>query len=152
MNLFSPVTGLVRLLAEVPDEAFAGGLLGEGIAVEVEDGLESFEVLAPADGLLSVVAEAGHAFGMTLDDGVEILVHVGLDTVELDGDGFTRLQTEGARIAAGTPVLRVDALKVRAAGKTLTTPLVVCTPQEGMRLVASSGAAVQAGRNILLSY
>ena len=152
MNLFSPVTGVVRLLAEVPDEAFAGGMLGEGIAVEVEEGITAFDVVAPADGLLSVIADAGHAFGMTLDDGTEILVHVGLDTVELAGEGFTRLQTEGARIKAGTPVLRVDALKVRAAGKPLTTPLVVCSPELKLKLAASPESAVQAGRNILLSY
>ena len=103
-KLVAPVSGRVMDLSEVPDEIFADKMVGEGIAIEATDDL----VVAPADGEITLIFKTNHAFGMILDNDVEVLVHIGLDTISLGGAGFKRLVAEGERVKAGDPILKVD--------------------------------------------
>lgn len=121
VRLRQPLEGEVVSLAEVPDEAFSQGLLGPGLAIRPSGN----EVVAPADATVVTFAGAGHAIGLALDDGTELLIHVGIDTVKLDGAGLTPLVREGDRVSAGTPLLRIDLSAIEAAGYSTVTPIVV---------------------------
>lgn len=127
MNVLAPISGKAVSLTEVPDEVFAQGMAGEGVAI-VPDG--GGEVLAPVSGTLVKLFEGGHAFGIEADDGVEMIVHIGLDTIELRGTGFERLATEGDRVEAGQPVVSFDLEEVKNAGYDPITPVVVTNPQD----------------------
>ena len=121
LKLRQPVPGTVVALDTVPDKTFADGLLGSGVAIEPSVGT----VVAPADGTLEMVFKTGHAVALVLDGGEELLIHVGLDTVEMKGEGFQILTQKGARVTAGTPLLKFDIAKIKAAGHPTVTPVVV---------------------------
>ena len=127
MRLLAPVSGTAVPLSEVPDEVFAEGMAGEGGAIVPAAGSEA---VAPASGTLVKLFEGGHAFGIETDEGVELIVHVGLDTIELRGAGFERLATEGDRVEAGQPIVRFDLEEIRAAGYDPVTPVVVTNADE----------------------
>ena len=120
-ELFSPLAGTVIPLSEVPDAVFASGALGGGIAVVPSEGL----VVAPTDATVVTVFESKHAISLRADSGAEILIHVGLDTVKLQGAPFEALVTNGQHVAAGDPLLKVDLEAIRSAGYDTTTPVVV---------------------------
>jgi len=121
LRLRQPVAGTVRPLSEVPDEMFAAGTMGPGIAIDPTGDT----IVAPADGTVASIFPTGHAIGLALDDGTELLIHVGIDTVSLKGEGFTTLVAAGDRVTAGTPLLRFDAAGIRAAGLSAVTPIIV---------------------------
>ena len=127
MQMLAPVTGRAVPLSEVPDEVFAEGMAGEGGAIVPA---ESGEAVAPASGTLVKLFEGGHAFGIETDEGVELIVHVGLDTIELRGTGFEKLATEGDRVEAGQPIVRFDLDEITNAGYDPITPVVVTNPDE----------------------
>ena len=108
-------------LSEVPDEMFADGTMGPGVAIDPTGDVIS----APADGRVESVFPTGHAIGLRLDDGTELLIHVGIDTVAMKGDGFETLVTAGQRVTAGEPLVRFDRAKIVAAGLSPITPIVV---------------------------
>ncbi|AVK64021.1 PTS beta-glucoside transporter subunit EIIBCA [Lactobacillus sp. CBA3606] len=120
-RLNSPVTGQVLSLNEVKDEVFASGAMGKGIAIEPTDGV----LVAPADGTIALVFPTGHAIGLNTDDGAELLMHIGMDTVELDGKGFETLVSQGDTVKMGQPLVRFDIKAIQAAGFSVTTPIVV---------------------------
>lgn len=120
-SLVAPITGRMIPLEDVPDKVFSSGALGEGVGFEPEKGV----ICAPCDGKISMIAETLHAFGMESESGTEILVHIGLDTVNLSGKGFTKLAEEGQTVKKGTPVLSVDLESMREKGITMTTPMVI---------------------------
>ncbi len=121
VRLRQPVAGTVVPLSSVPDPTFADGIMGPGLAIEPSGDT----VVAPADGTVGHVFDTGHAVAIVLADGAEVLVHVGIDTVEMKGDGFTTLVETGQSVTAGTPLLRFDLEKIRAAGHPAITPVVV---------------------------
>ncbi len=121
VRLRQPVMGTLVPLDQVPDKTFADGLLGAGIAIEPSVGT----VVAPADATVAMVFKTGHAIALILDSGEELLIHVGLDTVEMKGDGFEPLVDKGQRVTAGTPLLNFDLAKIRAAGHPTVTPVVI---------------------------
>ena len=127
MQLLAPVSGTAVPLSEVPDEVFAEGMAGDGGAIVPS---RAGEALAPASGTLVKLFEGGHAFGIETDEGVELIVHVGLDTIELRGAGFEKLATEGDRVEAGQPIVRFDLEEIRAGGYDPVTPVVVTNPDE----------------------
>ena len=127
MIVLAPVSGRVVPLAEVPDEVFAQGMAGEGGAIVPG---ESGEAVAPVSGTLVKLFEGGHAFGIEADGGVELIVHVGLDTIEMRGGGFERLAVEGDRVEAGQPVVRFDLDEIRSSGYDPVTPVVVTNPED----------------------
>ena len=110
-TVLQPVKGRVISYEDIPDETFASGVLGTGVGVEPTDEL----VVAPFDGVISSVAESQHAVGVE-SNGMEMLIHVGVDTVQMNGDGFTCLVKEGDEVKAGQPLIRFDRAKIRAAG------------------------------------
>ena len=121
VRLKQPVDGTVVPLSAVPDAMFAQGTMGPGLAVDPTGDT----VVAPADATVASVFPTGHAIGLALDDGTELLIHVGIDTVNLQGDGFETLVSAGQKVQEGTPLLRFDAGKIRAAGLSAVTPVIV---------------------------
>ena len=117
----SPLEGKAVALSEVPDPIFAAGKLGEGVAVEPT----GTTVVAPAAGKVAATYPSGHAVGLKLDNGVELLVHVGLDTVNLDGEGFTVKVKKGDQVAAGDTLIEFDPAVIKKAGYPLITPVIV---------------------------
>ncbi|PKK39394.1 PTS system, beta-glucoside-specific IIB component [Clostridiaceae bacterium JG1575] len=142
----APVTGQCVDLKQVPDEMFSQRLMGDGVAVDPEDGL----FVAPADGELTMVFKTGHAYGMQLDKKVEILVHIGIDTVELNGDGFEVLAQQGQKVKKGTPIVQANLALIRERGYNPITPIIVTLPEtmEGTkeeRVLEKKQGSVRAG-------
>ncbi len=121
VSLRQPVEGAVVPLADVPDPMFADGTMGPGLAVDPSGDT----VVAPADATVVSLFPTGHAIGLMLEDGTEVLIHIGIDTVSLKGDGFEALVAAGDVVTAGTPLIRFDADKIRAAGLSPITPVIV---------------------------
>ncbi len=117
----APMSGTLLPLSEVPDAAFAAGKVGKGAAIDPDGDT----VVAPADGKVMVTFPTGHAVGLKLDNGLQILVHIGVDTVNMDGKGFEFLVAKGDHVTAGTPLVRFDRDAIVAAGYSPVTPVLV---------------------------
>ena len=139
------LNGTVVPLADVKDEAFASGALGDGIAIEPTDG----ELVAPADGEISSTFETHHAVGMTTADGAELLMHIGIDTVKLGGKHFTYLVNEGDKVRKGQPLIRFDIEAIKAEGYPVTTPLIVCNTDDYAAVAAKASGTVKQGDALL---
>ena len=139
------LNGTVVPLAEVKDEAFASGALGDGIAIEPIDG----ELVAPADGEISSTFETHHAVGMTTVDGAELLMHIGIDTVKLGGKHFTYLVNEGDKVKKGQPLIRFELEAIKAEGYPVITPLIVCNTDDYAAVAAKASGAVKQGDALL---
>ncbi|AMC94320.1 PTS glucose transporter subunit IIA [Erysipelothrix larvae] len=121
LELYAPITGKAVALENVPDPVFAQKMMGEGIAFEPQTNI----YVAPADGKITMIAPTKHAFGLTLNDGTEILVHIGMDTVNLNGEGFEVLVKQDASVKKGTPIIKADLELFRSKGIPTITPLIV---------------------------
>jgi len=141
MRVLAPISGRAVPLAEVPDEVFAEGMAGQGCAIVPE---ASGEAVAPVSGVLVKLFEGGHAFGIATDGGIEMIVHLGLDTIELRGRGFERIATEGDRVEAGQPIVRFDLDEIRAGNYDPVTPVLV-TNDEDHPVTGVRTGEVQAG-------
>ena len=142
----APFSGTLVPLSEVPDETFASGVLGEGIAIEPSDGL----FCSPVDGTVETIAETKHAIGFAADNGLEILVHVGLETVSLNGEGFEILVKEGDKVKAGQPVAKADLALIRERGLKTITSLVLTGGADEKELHCADGLAT-AGKTPVLT-
>lgn len=146
-SLSAFLTGKTVAIENVPDQAFASKALGDGIAIEPTDNI----LLAPADGTISVVMEgSNHAVGMVLGNGVEVLLHVGLDTVGMNGEGFTMHVQQGQQVKQGDKLITFDPVKIRAAGHPTTTMLVI-TDDNGKSMTFHPGLEVKAGQDQVVS-
>ena len=139
------LNGTVVSLADVKDEAFASGVLGDGIAIEPCDG----ELVAPADGEISSTFETHHAVGMTTADGAELLMHIGIDTVKLGGKHFTYLVNEGDKVKKGQPLIRFELEAIKAEGYPVTTPVIVCNTDDYAAVAAKASGTVKQGDALL---
>ena len=119
--IISPMDGNIIELEKVPDEVFSKGLSGDGMAIIPSSGT----VVAPIEGVVSRIFPTNHAFLISNKSGLEIMVHIGLDTVELRGEGFERLVEEGAKVSAGTPIVSVDLDYLENKGKKTITPILI---------------------------
>lgn len=119
-NFQAPITGITKKLSDIEDKGFASGAMGEGFAIEMQDG----KVVAPFSGEVMVCFPTGHAYGLKSNDGKEILIHIGMDTVELDGKGFDVKVQAGQKIKQGDVLVNVDIDYVKSQGKSLVTPIV----------------------------
>jgi len=143
--VLAPVAGKVVTLADVADKVFASKALGEGLGIVPTDG----HIVAPVAGVMVTVADTGHAFGIKTDDGVEVLVHVGIDTVRLDGKGFDVDVSKDQRVEAGDLLARVDLDAVKAAGYDTTTVVTVINTMAMSSVAPRTSAQVVAGDPII---
>ncbi len=143
----APLSGRIIPLEEIPDQVFSQGVLGEGVGIEPTDNV----VLAPADGEVSTVMEdSGHACGLLLDNGVELLIHVGMDTVSMGGDGFQLHVKEGDRVRLGDKLITFDPEKIRRAGHPTTTAFVVTEPAD-FTFTFHTNQTAQAGKTTVIT-
>lgn len=127
-SIYAPVTGTTLELEQVNDVVFSEKLVGVGIAIR-PDAADDLDILAPADGTIVNILTGNHAFFMKTDDGVELLVHYGLNSVKLKGEGFTRVAGIGQPVKCGDVVLRVDNRVLAQHQISTVTPVVVVSPE-----------------------
>ena len=144
----APLSGKILPIEEVPDEVFSQGFLGEGVGIDPT----SNTVVAPADAVVStVMEESRHAVGLRLDNGAELLIHVGMDTVEMKGDGFVYHIREGQRVHTGDPLITFDPEKIKAAGHPIITAFVVSDPGDTSPTF-TTGMEAKAGETAVMQF
>lgn len=131
--VWSPVKGEVLELQQVEDAAFSAGILGKGCAIVPTEG----EIYAPVDGVLTTLFPTKHALGITSDDGVEVLIHIGLNTVQLNGEGFTAHVQQGARVSRGQHLLSFDLADVKSKGYCLQTPVIITNTKDYLEILST---------------
>ena len=141
----APLSGRAVPLTEIPDEVFSQRVLGDGIAIIPEDG----KLLSPVDGEVTTVAETLHAYGFASEDGLDILVHVGLETVSLKGQGFKAHVQPGDKVKKGDLIAEVDLDFLKAQGLNTVTPVLVCDGADGMQMDMTTGK-VTAGKDMAI--
>lgn len=147
-TLVTPISGKVIPLSEVPDPVFAQKMAGDGIAIDSTGDV----ITAPADGKLSLFFKTNHAIGMTLPNGIELLIHVGIDTVKLNGKGFERLADEGRNVKCGDVLLKIDRGFIISQGYSLITPILITNTDILKNIKYKTGFNAVAGKNVILSY
>ena len=145
MNIFAPIDGDAISLSHVSDEVFSQGMLGKGVAIRPSKG----RVVSPVNGVMTLVFETKHAVTLVTDDGVEILIHVGLDTVNLKGEHFTAFVNQGDKVNIGDELLAFDIAGITAAGYDTTTPIVICNSDDFKSIEILTSGAVKQGDKIL---
>ena len=144
----APLSGRVIPMEEIPDQVFSQGILGEGVGIEPTGNV----VVAPADATVcSVIEDSRHAVGLTLDNGAELLIHVGIDTVSMNGDGFQLHVKEGDRVRLGDQLITFDPEKIRAAGHPTTTAFLVTDPGD-LTPTFETNVDAQAGRTVVIRF
>lgn len=143
--LYAPVTGRIRALTRIKDPVFSSEVLGKGCAIEPSCG----EVVAPADGIVKKIAKTCHAVSLLCDNGLEVLIHVGMDTVELKGKGYELFVQAGDHVQKGQLLFRFDLQAIAAAGYTLTTPVIVTNSSRFARIEPLLSGRVTAGQQLL---
>jgi len=144
--LVSPLKGIIKNLSSVKDEAFSTGALGRGVAIEPTEG----RIIAPVDGTLTTFFPTGHAIGITSDNGVEILIHVGMDTVKLEGKYFTPKVKQGEHIKAGQLLLEFDIKAIEAEGYSLITPVVITNSDTYLDVVETDKKNIDYKEDLLI--
>lgn len=146
--LTAPLNGTVVALEDVPDPVFSSGAVGKGAGIEPSDGA-SIKVVAPADGSVVVAPSSGHAYGLALDNGLEILIHVGIDTVNLEGKGFDVKVGKGDRVKAGQTLVVVDRAVIEEAGYKLVTPVLVTNYMNFAEVEVIANGSIKAGTDLI---
>ncbi len=136
IEVLAPVSGKVIPLEEVNDAVFSQKMVGDGIAIIPSQ--ETF--VAPFDGKLTKLFPTLHAYSLQHSSGVEVIIHIGIDTVELAGDGFEALATEGTMLKAGDPIIKADLKKIQALGKEIVTPIVISNMAKYTKLIKKDGS------------
>ena len=144
-ELVSPLDGELLPLSEVKDEVFSSGAMGEGVAIEPSQGV----LHAPANGRVVMTFPTGHAIGMKTKDGAEILMHIGMDTVNLQGKGFETLVDKGDEVKAGDELVKFDIDEIHSAGYIVTTPIVVTNSKDYEKVSVVCQGEVKVGQEIL---
>ncbi|MEK5271139.1 PTS glucose transporter subunit IIA [Aeribacillus sp. FSL K6-8394] len=148
-EIFSPMYGEVISLSEVPDPVFAQKMMGDGIAVIPKDG----KVVSPVKGQIIQVFPTKHAIGIRTKHGLEILIHVGLDTVELNGEGYEVTVSEGQKVKIGDPIMNVDIEFIEKNNKEIVTPIIITNSAEKTeKIVVREAGEIQRGEYILKCY
>ncbi|MBS5244203.1 MAG: glucose PTS transporter subunit IIA [Actinomyces graevenitzii] len=146
--LTAPLNGTVVALEDVPDPVFSSGAVGKGAGIEPSDGA-SIKVVAPADGSVVVAPSSGHAYGLALDNGLEILIHVGIDTVNLEGKGFDVKVGKGDRVKAGQTLVVVDRAVIEEAGYKLVTPVLVTNYMNFAEVEVIASGDIETGADLV---
>ena len=145
IELCSPLTGEAVELSGVPDPVFAEKMVGDGIAIKPTSGT----VVAPCDGKVVQIFPTNHAVGIETSTGLDLLIHIGIDTVELKGDGFKRLVEEGEPVKKGQPILEVDLKRIEELGKSIISPFIITNADE-VEFKEYKMGEVQAGETVVL--
>ncbi|AIY83737.1 MAG: PTS glucose transporter subunit IIA [Clostridium baratii] len=148
LNFVAPVDGKTMDLSEVPDPVFAQKMAGDGLAIDATGDI----IVAPCDGDLTLVFKTKHAFAMTLDNGIELLVHIGIETVSLNGEGFEQLAEAGTKVKAGTPIIKIDREFIKSKNLPLVTPILITNPDVVKSMDAKTGLDAKAGETVVLEY
>lgn len=143
--MYAPIKGTVVARESIPDAVFASGALGDGVGIEPECG----EVLAPCDGEIVTVTETKHAVGIMGPDGMELLIHVGIDTVKMNGEGFDVKVDVGEQVKKGQKLLTFDIEKIKAAGYSTTTAVLVTNSGDYPNYRVVKTGATEAGEEII---
>ncbi|GAA3334294.1 hypothetical protein GCM10020331_101700 [Ectobacillus funiculus] len=141
----SPLTGAIKALNKVDDQVFASEAMGKGIAIEPTIG----KVFAPVDGVVSILFPTGHAIGITSEEGAEILIHVGIDTVQLEGKYFSPKVQQGDRVKKGDLLVEFDIEKIKEAGYQITTPVIITNTNQYMEIVETNQQRIEAKEGLL---
>jgi PTS system beta-glucosides-specific IIC component len=144
-EIAAPIKGKILPLSEITDEAFSSEAMGKGIAIEPSEG----KVYAPADGEVTTFFPTGHAIGLTASNGAEILIHVGMDTVEMKGDGFTPKVNQGDMVKCGDLLLEFDIEKIKAAGHPTATPIVITNSDDFADVLPIGEGEAQVGDKLI---
>mgnify|MGYP003312296026 CR=1 FL=1 len=144
VTIVSPVNGKAVPITEVPDPVFADKILGEGIAVIPEDGI----FLCPVDGEVASVAESLHAIGFSTEEGLEVLMHIGLDTVKLNGEGFTLHVKVGDKVKKGDLIAEVNLDFIKEQGLNTITPVIICDGADDKQIAFREGN-IEAGKTVI---
>lgn len=145
IELCAPITGRVVDLSEVPDPVFAEKMVGDGVAIYPTGN----KVVAPCDGKVVQIFPTNHAVGIETTSGVDLLIHVGIDTVELKGEGFKRMVEEGTVVKKGDVLLEMDLEKIKAAGKPIITPFII-TNADAVTITNRELTEVVAGQTVTM--
>ena len=146
--LVAPVSGKAMPLSEVPDPVFAEKLAGDGMAIMAEGDT----IVAPADGEVTLIFKTKHAFAMTLENGLELLVHIGLETVSLDGEGFEQLVEQGVKVKAGTPLIKINREFILSKGLSLATPVLITNVDAAKSITPVESGEVVAGKTTVVNF
>jgi PTS system beta-glucosides-specific IIC component len=141
----SPISGNLKAIEDATDETFASKLLGKGIVIMPESG----KIIAPVTGTVETIFPSGHAIGIVSNTGIEILIHIGIDTVELEGDGFKSLVKKGQKIVQGEKILEVDLEKVKEAGYSIESLVTVTNTNQYLDVISEQPGKIKAGEKIL---
>lgn len=145
IELCAPLTGEAVDLSEVPDPVFSEKMVGDGIAIKPTKGT----VVAPCDGKVVQIFSTNHAVGIETNIGVDLLIHIGIDTVELKGEGFKRLVEEGENVKKGQPILEVNLERIEELGKPIISPFII-TNMDQVEIKEYKKGQVQAGESTVL--
>lgn len=145
VEIYAPISGTIVNIEDVPDVVFSEKIVGDGIAIRPTGN----KIVAPVDGVIGRIFETNHAFSIESKDGVELFVHFGIDTVELKGEGFTRIVQEGHQVKRGETIIEFDLASLEAKAKSVLTPLVISNMDEINSMDKMSGEVV-AGESVVL--
>lgn len=148
LSFVAPVTGKTIDLSDIPDPVFAQKMAGDGLGIDSTGDI----IVAPCDGDLTLVFKTKHAFAMTLENDIEILVHIGIETVSLNGEGFEQLVEQGTTVKAGTPIIKIDREFIKSKGLSLVTPVLITNPDITKSIDTKIGIDVVAGETTVLEY
>ena len=146
VEILAPMTGTIVKLSEVPDRIFAEKVFGDGLAIIPKEG----KIVSPVDGVVTKILETGHFYGVTTEDGVEVLVHVGLETVALNGKCFEIYVKEGDKVKAGDLIAKADLEFIKETGRNSITPVIIGLGLQGKELVCEKGEA-EAGKTVIMT-
>lgn len=147
LEIVAPIAGRVIDLSEVPDQVFAQKIAGDGVGIDPTGDI----IVAPANGVIALIFKTNHAFAMTLDNGIEILVHIGIDTIELQGRGFKRLVQEGTKVKTGEPIITIDRELIKEKGYSLVTPVLITNPDKVREIKYKTNILVEAGKDVVIN-
>lgn len=142
----SPLNGKIIALSDVKDKVFASQALGKGVAIDPEDGI----VVSPVDGIITTLFPTLHAIGITSNTGVEILIHVGIDTVQLDGNGFEAYIKQGDKVSKGQKLISFDIKKIEAEGYCVQTPIVITNTANYQKIISVESSLAECGQKLLI--
>ncbi|MBF1225319.1 MAG: PTS glucose transporter subunit IIA [Haemophilus parainfluenzae] len=146
VEIYAPLSGEIVNIEDVPDVVFSEKIVGDGIAIRPTGN----KIVAPVDGVIGKIFETNHAFSMESKEGVELFVHFGIDTVELKGEGFTRIAHEGQSVKRGDTVIEFDLATLESKAKSVLTPVVISNMDEISSIEKKSGEVI-AGESVVLS-